>query len=131
MGATSVYDLPMRSIFGVVAFGALLACGSCGSPPGPQVIPTGTALDGGAGAAAPPTALAAADAGPLGSSSASPCEGRTVNLLAAIADPRCRITEDEADRLREVLEDPARTPLRVDAVMTDRALRQLAIINTG
>ncbi len=69
--------------------------------------------------------------GPQTPSNASPCEGASLDLLAAIASPACRTTEQEADALRAALEDPAKTPLRVEASLIGDDRVELRIINTG
>lgn len=75
-------------------------------------------------AGTPPPARVAPPAAPTGTATQSPCAGPRLDLLAAIADRRCRIGEDEADELRKVVEDPARARLRVDAtpIGDDRVL---------
>lgn len=52
------------------------------------------------------------------------CEGKQLSLLAAIGNAQCGISEDEATLLRQSLEDPAQTPMRVDAtVLADGRIR--------
>ena len=54
-----------------------------------------------------------------------------MDLLAAIASPACRTTEKEADALRAVLEDPAKTQLRVAASLVGEDRVEVRIVNTG
>ncbi len=78
--------------------------------------------------AAAPTVPAPAPAPTPGRSA---CEGARLDLLAAIADPSCRIGEDEASALRAVLEDPAQAPLRVEAEALADGRVRVRIRNTG
>jgi hypothetical protein len=120
----------------VASLACLVACATPPAPPGAaptQASPTRASPTRAEPTQAEPTQaepdqVAATDDG---TSNAGRCEGKTIDLLAAIADPACRILEADADRLREALEDPAKTPLRIDAVVTQGALRQLSIVNTG
>jgi hypothetical protein len=94
---------------------------ACATPPAPLSAASTQAEQGlRVGATASPAEAAA-----------SPCEGRAIDLLAAIADPACRIPEAEAGRLREALEDAAKTPLRIDAMVAQGSLRQVSIVNAG
>lgn len=103
----------------------ILACAERSSnapPPGPVAAPTAPAPT--AAAAPAPTPVAPASA-------AGPCEGPHISLTAAIANASCRISEDEADRLRDVLEDATKAPLKVDAVALADGRVKVRITNTG
>jgi hypothetical protein len=119
----------MRAL--VASIASLAACGrTLGPPPAVQ-------FNGGVQAGAQPSVPVQAGAQPSvpataeSSGAVSPCEGASLDLLAVIADRACRISEAEADRLRKILEDPARTSLRVDADVRNDQLVQMSIVNTG
>lgn len=112
----------MRSIAVVMA---LLP--SCGEPPvrhpepapAPSPTPASTRS---------PTPVASAALAP---SPTSACAGPSLDLLAVIANADCHVSEDEASQLRTLLEDAARTPLRVEATRHPDGRVLVRVVNTG
>lgn len=59
------------------------------------------------------------------------CEGSPLDLLAAIANETCRVSEEEGDQLRDVLEDPAKAPVSVEASHLGGGRVRVRITNRG
>lgn len=109
----------------LLSFG-FLACAAPSPPPaGSAAEPAPPVSSPNASVDAPPTPTADAAA------AADPCAGASLDLLATIANPACHISENEGDALREVLEDPKRTPLRVEAELRSDRSVLVRIVNTG
>jgi len=80
----------------------------------------------------PPSAATAPAPSPVApAGTAGPCEGPHLSLTAAIANATCRISEAEADQLRDVLEDATRAPLKVEAVVLPDGRVKVRVTNSG
>jgi len=108
---------------------AVSLAGGCAEPAAPPEHPTA------APPASPPSASVAASAPtavvPGAGANASPCEGAQLDLLAVLANAACRISEDEGNALRNVLEDPGQAPLEVAAESLPDGRVRVRIRNAG